>query len=54
MSFDIVRAKKIFCQKYAIFLFRHCILENIENINTRQLLLDAVLELMQSANCNTY
>ena len=35
MSFEIVRAKKLFCQKYiSFFLFRHCILQNKDNISS--------------------
>ena len=29
----MVRAKKLFCQKYTFFLFRHCISENIDDIS---------------------
>ena len=32
MTFEMVRAKKLLSKIYLVFLFRHCILENIDDI----------------------
>ena len=34
MSFEMERANKLYCQKHTcFFLFRHCLLENVDDIS---------------------